>query len=135
MKKILLLSVLVLFGCDNTSIVSFKDKVSFKTEMAITHSQHEKGLMFRKKLCEKCGMLFDFKEERQIGMWMKDTEISLDMLFLNAKQKVVYIAEKTTPFSLEKIMTTLPVRYVLEIPAGIAQKYNLKIGDKMEISK
>ena len=131
MKHLFFILVLFLASCDFVPTVSFSEKVTFSVEMATTPSQQAKGLMFRKTLCETCGMLFDFGREKKIGMWMKDTEISLDMIFLNAEKEIVYITERTTPFSLEMIMTDIPIQYVLEVSAGSVEKYGLKVGEKM----
>lgn len=129
--NILVVFLLLLTGCDASSTVTFGDQ-SFTVEIADTPAEQQKGLMFRTHLCETCGMLFDFHREQRIGMWMKDTPLSLDMLFIDGNKKVVYIAERTTPYSLETITTPIPVRYVLELNAGSVQKYTINIGDTMQ---
>lgn len=131
MRFLFLIVSIFLVGCDSQPTVVFPDKVSFFVEIADTPTEQAKGLMFRKSLCETCGMLFDFHQEKKIGMWMKDTEISLDMVFMNAQKEIVFIAEKTTPFSLEVIMTEEPIRYVLEVRAGSVAKYKITQSDSV----
>ena len=74
-------------------------------------------------------MLFDFGRSRVIGMWMENTHIPLDMIFITEGGKVASIAENAVPFSREVIESGGPVRYVLEVNAGIAEKLSLKVGD------
>ncbi|MBN1783502.1 MAG: DUF192 domain-containing protein [Alphaproteobacteria bacterium] len=120
-----------LSGCDASSTVSF-GSTTFTIEVADTVAEQQKGLMFRKNLCETCGMLFDFHAEQPIAMWMKDTPLPLDMLFLNAKKEVIFIAAHTTPYSIETIQSPFPTRYILELNAGSAEKYNIHVGDIMQ---
>ncbi len=87
--------------------------------------------MYRRELPEGRGMLFDFKEDRPVGMWMKNTYISLDMLFIRSDGTIVKIAEKTKPHSLKNIMSGPPVRGVLEVIGGTARKFGIRPGDKV----
>ena len=66
-----------------------------------------------------------------MNMWMKNTPISLDMLFANSKGIIFHIEENTTPFSLDTISSELPGRYVLELPAGSAEQLGIELGDKI----
>ena len=83
---------------------------NFPVELAATDGKLDRGLMYRRELPEGRGMLFDFKEDRPVGMWMKNTYIPLDMLFIRSDGTIVKIAEKTKPHSLENIMSGPPVR-------------------------
>ena len=74
----------------------------------------QKGLMYRKSLPEDAGMLFDFKYEKPVSMWMKNTFIPLDMLFISNNKKIVHIAENTTPFS-EKTVSPFPLKLMFSI--------------------
>ena len=89
------------------------------------------GLMFQEHLPESGGMIFDFQESDIVHMWMRNTILSLDMIFIDDGGKIVKIAKNTKPFSLEIISSDVPARRVLEINAGIADKYGLKAGDRV----
>jgi len=102
---------------------------NFSVELAATDEELDRGLMYRRELPEGRGMLFDFKQDRPVGMWMKNTYISLDMLFIRSDGTIVKIAEKTKPHSLENIMSGPPVRAVLEVIGGSARKLGIRPGD------
>ena len=92
------------------------------------------GLMFRKNLDKDRGMLFKFSEYKNHSFWMKNTLIPLDIIWLNENMEVVYIGENIQPCKEEICGGINPIeksKYVLELNAGIAQKINLKIGDKL----
>jgi len=103
----------------------------FEVELALMPAQHRRGLMFRKHLEAGHGMLFDYNPPRPIAMWMKNTFISLDMLFFDASGRITKIAARTEPFSQDLIVAPGSTRYVLEIPAGTAKSLGLTVGDKM----
>ena len=109
--------------------------IYFTIEVAQGETGHRRGLMFRKNLGEKEGMLFFFPTGASASMWMKNTYISLDMLFLDHKGTVLYIAENTTPLSEASIhppqKTGENVCAVLEIKSGLVAKHGIKIGDKV----
>ncbi|MBL4616012.1 MAG: DUF192 domain-containing protein [Magnetovibrio sp.] len=104
----------------------------FQVELAIKPAQQRRGLMFRKRLDAGHGMLFDYSPSRRITMWMKNTPISLDMLFANEQGRVVHIASHTVPYSQKLIPAPVPVRYVLEVPAGTVDTLGLGIGDYLQ---
>ncbi|MFO1111111.1 MAG: DUF192 domain-containing protein [Bradyrhizobium sp.] len=103
----------------------------FSVEMATTEDEKQKGLMYRRELADGKGMLFDFSPEQQISMWMKNTYISLDMIFIRADGRVLRIAENTEPESTKIISSGGLARGVLEVPAGTAQKYGIAPGDRV----
>jgi uncharacterized membrane protein (UPF0127 family) len=103
----------------------------FSVEMATTEDEKQKGLMYRRELADGRGMLFDFSPEQQISMWMKNTYISLDMIFIRADGRVLRIAENTEPESTRIISSGGLARGVLEVPAGTAQKYGIAPGDRV----
>lgn len=116
------------------NIVSQSGQTSaFEVELATTPSQQRRGLMFRDSLAPDRGMLFDYTPPRHITMWMKNTLVSLDMLFFDADAKLVYIAPHTKPLSQDLIRCPVPVRYVLEVPAGTAERLALRPGDRLEL--
>ena len=90
---------------------------AFSVEIADTDAAREKGLMFRKELPEGQGMLFDFKREEPVGFWMKNTYISLDMIFIRGDGRILRIAENTEPLSTRIIPSGGPVLAVLEVIA------------------
>lgn len=102
----------------------------FVVELAASPAQQRRGLMFRKSLGAGRGMLFDYNPPRRIAMWMKNTHISLDMVFADAKGRVVHIATHTEPFSQDLIPAPVAVRYVLEVPAGTVAALGLGLGDR-----
>jgi hypothetical protein len=103
----------------------------FSVEMATTEEEKQTGLMYRKELPDGKGMLFDFSPEQQISMWMKNTYISLDMIFIRADGRILRIAENTEPLSTKIISSGGLAKGVLEVIAGTAQKYGIKPGDRV----
>ena len=103
----------------------------FSVEMATTEQEKETGLMYRKELAEGKGMLFDFSPEQPISMWMKNTYIPLDMIFIRADGRILRIAENTEPLSTKIISSGGPAKVVLEVIAGTAKKYGIAPGDRV----
>ena len=103
----------------------------FSVEMATTEEEKTTGLMYRKELPDGKGMLFDFSPEQQISMWMKNTYISLDMIFIRADGRILRIAENTEPMSTNIISSGGLAKGVLEVIAGTAQKYGIQPGDRV----
>jgi uncharacterized membrane protein (UPF0127 family) len=101
-------------------------------EIAETQSELSQGLMGRRDLCQECGMLFIMPTEARHGFWMKDTYISLDMIFINSDWEVVTIHRRTQPRQKSPSYTaTQPAKYVLEVNAGYAQEKDIEVGDKI----
>jgi uncharacterized membrane protein (UPF0127 family) len=103
----------------------------FSVEMATTEQEKETGLMYRKELPDGKGMLFDFSPEQQVSMWMKNTYISLDMIFIRADGRILRIAENTEPESTKIISSGGLAKGVLEVIAGTAKKYGIQPGDRV----
>ena len=103
----------------------------FNVEMALTSEQQMTGLMFRRSVPAGSGMLFDWGNEREMAMWMKNTLIPLDMLFINGDGTIRAIAENTVPESLAPISSHGPVRAALELAAGTAVQLDIRVGDKV----
>ncbi|MEP9351384.1 DUF192 domain-containing protein [Xanthobacter sp. KR7-225] len=112
-------------------IATAKGVLVFEVELANTESQRAKGLMFRRELGERRGMLFDFKTDQLVAMWMKNTLIPLDMLFIRADGTIARIAAMTTPLSEQTISSGEPVRAVLEIDGGASRRLGIAPGDKV----
>ena len=105
--------------------------VAFSVELALTADDRATGLMNRQSMPADHGMLFKFDQTRQVLMWMKNTPLPLDMIFIDADGVVVRIAEDTTPFSETIIPSVAPVRYVLELNGGTAAKRGIATGDQV----
>jgi hypothetical protein len=103
----------------------------FSVELATTEEEKTTGLMYRKELADGKGMLFDFSPEQQVSMWMKNTYIPLDMIFIRADGRILRIAENTEPLSTKIIPSGGLAKGVLEVPAGTAQKYGIAPGDRV----
>ena len=103
----------------------------FSVEVMRTDEQRARGLMNRRFMAQDRGMLFDFKREEPVAMWMKNTYLSLDMVFIDKSGKVVNIAENTEPLSERIIPSAGPVLAVLELNAGTARRLGLKPGDRL----
>jgi uncharacterized membrane protein (UPF0127 family) len=112
-------------------IVSKNGTHVFGVEMALTPEEQARGLMFRRELPEKQGMLFDFKREQPTSFWMKNTYIPLDMIFIRADGRILNIAENTVPLSEALVSSTGPVRAVLEVIAGTTKKLGIAAGDRV----
>ena len=112
-------------------IVTKSGVQTFSVEMAKTDKERETGLMYRKEMADGRGMLFDFSPEQQVSMWMKNTILSLDMIFIGANGRILRIAENTEPQSLKIISSGGPAKGVLEVIAGTAKKYGIAPGDQV----
>jgi len=114
---------------DTLEIVSKTGVHAFTVELAVTEDQREHGLMFRRELPEGRGMLFKFEPDQVVSMWMHNTYIPLDMIFIRGDGRIVRIAENTTPQSDRIISSGSPARGVLEVIGGTARKLGLAPGD------
>lgn len=117
------------FARSSLEIRSHGGRHWLKIYLAQTEAQQEQGLMFVRSLPADEGMLFPLPTPRVMTMWMKNTLIPLDMLFIDAKGRVVCLREKTTPQSLDLISCDKPVKGVLEIGGGQAAARGLAVGD------
>jgi uncharacterized membrane protein (UPF0127 family) len=104
---------------------------TFQIWLAETPQQQEQGLMFLRQLPVDYGMLFVLGETRPMSMWMKNTYIALDMLFLAGNGRITHIVQRTTPLSEAIISSNGEVAAVLEIAAGEAQRRGIAVGDRV----
>lgn len=111
------------------TITSGEETHAFTVEIAATPEEIQQGLMFRESLAPDAGMLFDFGQSRPASMWMKNTLIPLDMLFMDETGKVVAIARNAVPRSTRSLGPGVPVRAVLELPGGRARELGIEPGD------
>lgn len=105
-----------------------------EVELADEPRERERGLMHRRELCEDCGMLFAFPEERILAFWMKDTLLPLDMVFLDDRGRIVALHERTVPLRMSPpYASPVPARYVLEVNAGYASAHGLAPGRAVDL--
>jgi uncharacterized protein len=116
---------------ERLEIVTASGTHEFSVEVMRSGPQRERGLMFRRFLPQDRGMLFDFATERPVTMWMKNTYLPLDMIFIGRAGKVVGLAENTEPLSEKIIPSGAPAYGVLEVNAGTAARIGLRIGDSV----
>ena len=121
---------------DNLDILNnYKDKITYTVEVVKSQRDQEVGLMYRKILNEKTGMLFIFKKEKKATFWMKNTYIPLDILFIKEDGTIDSIKFNTEPLKTKRIQSKGKIIAVLEINAGEAKKFNFDINSIVEISK
>ena len=135
----LFLALIVVAGCSpkensgNLTISTENGDVCYNVEEAQTPEELEKGLMNRDSLAADSGMIFNLADvENQVAMWMKDTKIPLDMLFVNSNGRIFFIEENATPMSEELIIAPEPALAVIELNAGDVKKHGIKIGDTVK---
>jgi uncharacterized protein len=119
------------FGTSELTIQTAAGPQKFSIELALTDAQMEQGLMFRRSMAPDAGMLFDFKQPTPVTMWMKNTVIPLDMLFLDTSGKIIDIHERAVPYSTDIIASTVPARYVIELNGGTVARLGIRLGDKV----
>jgi uncharacterized membrane protein (UPF0127 family) len=105
--------------------------VNFKIWIADRPSRLEQGLMFVRAMDDHAGMLFLFPVSRRVSMWMANTYISLDMLFLDERGRIDHIAARTTPLTTDLIQPPGPVTAVLELKGGITERLGIHVGDRV----
>jgi len=136
------LAALLVFGAiDAARAVVFEEtpltiaaeggRFEFQVELAVSPEQRSQGLMFREDLAEDRGMLFDFGRPQRASMWMRNTYVPLDMLFIDGAGRITQIATDTQPLSDAAIASREPVRAVLELRAGVTAKLGIEPGDRV----
>ena len=104
---------------------------AFDVEVAATDRQRARGLMFRTEMAPDAGMIFLYRQDRVLTMWMANTYLPLDMLFIAADGRIVHIAEETIPLSRATISSRRRARAVLELNAGTVKRLNIHVGDRV----
>ena len=125
------LAQLATFPTAPLTIVAAGGPHKFTVELATTPAQMEQGLMFRQSLAPDAGMLFDYQAPSMAMMWMKNTLIPLDMLFVDAAGRIVNIHERAVPGSLATISAAAPARAVIELNGGTAARLGIRPGDRV----
>lgn len=108
---------------------------TFDVYLAMNFEQHRRGLMFVRELPEKTGMLFVYDGEATRSMWMKNTYIPLDIAFARSDGSISSVIHDTEPLSLESLASTEPVAFVLELNAGVARRYKIGPGSRLDWSR
>jgi uncharacterized membrane protein (UPF0127 family) len=101
----------------------------FTIEIAETSWQRAQGLQYRKSMAPDHGMLFNFRKPVSVSMWMKNTYMPLDILFISEHGKIINIIHNTEPLSLSSINAVGPAKGALELLAGTVNRLNIKAGD------
>ena len=122
---------LLTFEKSKLKIITSRGENIFDVELAVTERQQSQGLMFRRSMAANAGMLFDYGALKQIQMWMKNTYIPLDMIFIDSNGKVTNIVERTIPESLIIISSRGRARAVLELNSGTASRLGIKEEDRV----
>lgn len=110
-------------------------KIALDIEVADTDFDIQTGLMYRNTMAKKQGMLFIFEDEQQRFFYMKNTRIPLDIIYMNADTTIVSFQKNAKPFNETSLPSEIPAKYVLEINAGLADTWGLKVGDAVYFSK
>jgi uncharacterized protein len=111
-----------------------KTVLALNVEIAETPMQWQAGLMHRTELAENSGMLFLFDEPAEKSFWMKDTPLSLDIIYIDTQGKIVKMFERTTPLSQEPLPSGGPIIAALEVIAGTVAKNGIRTGDRVDYS-
>ena len=116
------------------TITTARQQHDFVVEIASTPKQQERGLMLRKYLRHNHGMLFLYAQPQIARFWMKNTYIPLDLIFIDAQDKIIQIYENAQPLSQKLICSQKPIKAVLELFSGSVARYNIKINQAIKIS-
>ena len=108
---------------------------TFDIELAETEYETQTGLMYRERMDANQGMLFIFPDERMHSFYMKNTEIPLDLIFIKADSTIASFQENAKPYNETGLSSQVPIKYVLEVNAGLAEKWLLEVGDKIKFRK
>lgn len=120
-----------------TLINTANDSVVAKLDIEIADNDYETqtGLMYRKSMLDKQGMLFVFPDERPRAFYMKNTEFALDIIFINTDQTIVSIQAEAKPLDPTSLPSEGAAKYVLEVNAGLTKNWGVQAGDRIEFSK
>lgn len=121
----------VVFDRSTLKIETMNGVHSFDVEIATNDDQRARGLMFRNEMAPDAGMLFLYRRDRVLTMWMANTYIPLDMLFIGGDGRIVRIAENTIPLSRTTVSSRKRARAVLELNAGTARRLGINAGDRV----
>ena len=134
MFMLLLIIVIFLYFCSN-KYEDFKIKnKNFIKKTFRTLNEQRKGLMFKKKINNNEGYLFEYKQPTKASFWMKNTFVPLDIIFLNSKKKIIGLLKNMKPHDMEIKTIDKKAKYAIEIKSGYIDKYNIKEGIYVEFT-
>ena len=119
------------FSNEKIDVSIYNKNITFNVEVAKTIEERRIGLMYRKKLLNNEGMLFIFPHEKIIQLWMKNTYVPLDVIFISKKKVIVDIKKSMEKLSETIIKSKVKSKYALEFNAGLVNKLDIEIGDKV----
>ena len=119
------------FTSEKIEVSIYNKNITFNVEVAKTIEERRTGLMYRKKLLNNEGMLFIFPREKIIQLWMKNTYIPLDVIFISENKVIVDIKKNMEKLSETIVKSKVKSRYALEFNAGLINKLDIEIGDKV----
>ena len=119
------------FSNEKIEVSIYNKNITFNVEIAKTIEERRTGLMYRKKLLNNEGMLFIFPREKIIQLWMKNTYIPLDVIFISENKVIVDIKKNMEKLSETIVKSKVKSRYALEFNAGLINKLDIRIGDKV----
>ena len=119
------------FSTEKIDVSVYNKNITFNVEVAKTIEERRIGLMYRKKLLSNEGMLFIFPHEKIIQLWMKNTYIPLDVIFISKNKVIVDMKKSMEKLSETIIESKVKSKYALEFNAGLINKLNIEIGDKV----
>ena len=119
------------FSNEKIDVSIYNKNITFKVEVAKTVEERRTGLMYRKKLYNNEGMLFIFPREKIIQLWMKNTYIPLDVIFISKNKVIVDIKKNMEKLSETIVKSKVKSKYALEFNAGLINKLDIEIGDKV----
>ena len=119
------------FSNEKIDVSIYNKNITFNVEVAKTIEERRTGLMYRKKLLNNEGMLFIFPREKIIQLWMKNTYIPLDVIFISKNKVIVDIKKNMEKLSETIVKSKVKSRYALEFNAGLINKLDIEIGDKV----
>lgn len=132
-RAMFMLALLVLISCWPAPRVFISTRqgreVQVSVEIADSPAKRELGLQYRRELKEDEGMLFLFPAPSVQTFWMKNTPLSLDLIFIGSHQRIVGIIHEATPFSTSTLAVSAPSQYVLEVRGGLARRWGIGVGD------
>ena len=123
------------FSNEKIDVSIYNKNITFNVEVAKTIEERRIGLMYRKELLNDEGMLFIFPREKIIQLWMKNTYIPLDVIFISENKVIVDIKKNMEKLSETIVKSKVKSRYALEFNAGLINKLDIEIGDKVLINE
>ena len=110
------------------------ENAKFRVVIAKSNKERRQGLMHIESMKDNEGMIFIFNPPRKVSMWMRNTPMTLDMIFINKDGEIITIENSATPYSTKGIPSNGSIKWVLEINGGLSERLNIKAGDSVKLS-